>query len=266
MWCISETSETSPLMTNVLICGNKAVNRAGGAYLHSYQGMVKPVITNVTISGNYAGTNGGGLFCISGDDLTAIGISSPVIRNTVIWGNQALAYNDFLNMGTGSSNPDIQTSLIEELSVLPDMRQYHPFVDAIDASYAPTVAGNYRPNPMSDGYLLVNQGYNAFVTTTVDLDGNPRIFDKTVDIGAYEYQQLWSSGISAIVAEKKIWANAGNVYVRIEHPATVRIYSVEGTLLQQISLGEGTHPIALPSGFYIVSLNNEPATKVYVSK
>ena len=266
MWCISEASETSPLITNVLICGNLAKNRAGGAYLQSYQGIVKPVLTNATICGNYAGTNGGGLFCISGDDLTAIGISSPIIRNSVIWGNQALAYDNFLNMGIEGSNPEIQTCLINGLTVLPDKRMYYPFVEAISASYAPTVAGNYRPNPLSDGFLLINQGYNAFVTTTVDLDGNPRIFDTTVDIGAYEYQKPWSSGILATVAEKKIWANAGNVYIRIDEPATIRIYSVEGILLQQINMGEGTHTIALPSGFYIVSLNNEAATKVFVSK
>jgi len=34
----------------------------------------------------------------------------------------------------------------------------------------------------------INAGYNAYVPTANDLDGNPRISGGTVDIGAYEFQ------------------------------------------------------------------------------
>jgi hypothetical protein len=39
----------------------------------------------------------------------------------------------------------------------------------------------------------VNSGNNSYVTTTDDLDGNPRIVGGTVDMGAYEYQSPQSS-------------------------------------------------------------------------
>ena len=49
-------------------------------------------------------------------------------------------------------------------------------------------------NPSVSDYHLqlnspcINKGNNAYVTTATDLDGNPRIVQGTVDVGAYEFQ------------------------------------------------------------------------------
>ncbi len=45
--------------------------------------------------------------------------------------------------------------------------------------------GNFR---LQRGSPCINAGNNSYVSTSTDLDGNPRISGITVDIGAYEYQ------------------------------------------------------------------------------
>ena len=263
MYCLSEQLETSPVLTNVLVSGNSSNSDAGGIYLNSYAGNVKPVLTNVTIVGNKAGNVVGGLLCFANP-----GISSPEIRNTVMWGNKAkvMEWYDFYNEGNIGSFPDLHNCLIGDQTLLLGIVYpfvYPGFVSAIDADFAPTTEGDYRP---VDGSPLINMGNNAFVTATIDLAGKPRIFDQTVDIGAYEYQDIFSANMSAPSPEKNIWVEAGNLYVRIDQPTIVRIYSVDGILVQQISMSAGTQAISLPSGFYIVSLNNEMSTKVLVLK
>ena len=263
MYCLSHDVETYPVLTNVLVHGNLAKSRAGGIFLYSYIGDVKPVFTNVTIAGNKSEGAIGGLYC-----LAYSASSSPEIRNTVIWGNTAkeMSYCDYYNDGNEGSNEDIQSCLIGDRTFLPAniiLDLYPGFVRPISADFAPTTEGDYRPDK---GSPLINMGNNTFIATTTDLAENPRIFDKTVDIGAYEYQELSTVDISETITERKIWTEAGNLFVRIDQPTTVRIYSVEGILVQQIQLSEGIKAISIPQGFYFVSLNNETATKIYISK
>jgi len=272
MYCLSEAIETSPVLTNVLISGNLSKSDAGGIYLTSYAGNVKPVLTNVTISGNKAGNIVGGLFCYA-----YTGISVPKIRNTVILGNKAKVMEcyDLYNEDNNGSLPDLQSCCIGDIPIaMPGPGPFPPleflFTKPVDAELAPTIEGDYQLHPFGYvafyGHILINKGENAFVTTTVDLAGKPRIYNKTVDIGAYEYQEIPAGIISESLAEKKIWSEGGNLFIRIDQPTIVRIYSLEGLLVQQFSKGEGTHTIFLPSGFYLVSLNNETATKVFVRK
>jgi hypothetical protein len=71
--------------------------------------------------------------------------------------------------------------------------------NCISPQFRPAANGNITNDPMfmnlsgGDFHLqanspCINSGRNSLVTSTTDLDGNPRIAGGTVDIGAYEYQ------------------------------------------------------------------------------
>ncbi|MCL1922059.1 MAG: DUF5123 domain-containing protein [Kiritimatiellaeota bacterium] len=148
----------------------------GGAY---YSTLNNCILTRNTASAGYGSANGGGAYggtlnnCTLSENRAKYGggVRSCTLNNCVVWGNTAsnVAYSNSIDSvfwyscaaplpsGTGNiaSNP--------------------LFVDAAN--------GDFRLQPDSP---CINKGNNAYVVGNVDLDGNPRILDGTVDMGAYE--------------------------------------------------------------------------------
>ena len=182
---MSNDTNSSPTLTNVTISGNSAADSGGG--------MVNlgssPTLINVTISGNSASTSGGG----SGGGMYNDNTSKPQIRNSIIWGNT-------LGNGTANNIANVNSTPVFSYTLLQgsangwgsfgtdggnNLDSDPKFVTPIVATSAPTTTGEYRLQVTSPA---INMGDNAVITTTTDLDGNPRIIDLTVDMGAYEVQ------------------------------------------------------------------------------
>jgi parallel beta-helix repeat protein len=170
----------NPRITNCTITNNTAANGAG---LDLYTRSV-PIITNCTIVNNSASTNGGGIFAKCG--------STPSIKNTIIWGNTAssqghqiytgnsgclvtLNYCDYADNTLNSNNIAGLGTVTPNNCIVSDPL----FVDAGNKNYRLTASSP-----------CINTGNNSYVPdgVTTDLDGNPRIVNGTVDIGAYERQ------------------------------------------------------------------------------
>jgi hypothetical protein len=149
------------VVTNCAFSGNSASEDGGAMY--NFRGS--STVTNCTFSGNLDGA------------VYNAYESSPVITNCILWGNgpqeifndedsnTAITYSDVQGGWEGEGNIDA-----EPLFVDPCNGDYHlfedsPCIDAGDPNYA---AG---PNE-------------------TDLDGNPRVVDGRVDMGAYELQPL----------------------------------------------------------------------------
>jgi hypothetical protein len=68
------------------------------------------------------------------------------------------------------------------------------------------------------------------------------------------------------ITTDRIWAAAGELYVNTSKPGSiVRIYSMEGLLLKlQPILKSGETKIKMPSGLYVVTLNNSLGTKIRI--
>jgi hypothetical protein len=160
----------SPNLKNVVFLGNYA-DLGGGMYNEQ---RASPILINCTFSGNSARTDGGGLYNFNS--------SNPQIKNSIIWGNG----NEITNIS--SSLPTYTKSVIKTKNLGSGVFAGNTdplFISQPSFFDAPTTAGDLRLQLCSP---VINLGDNTGVTSK-DLDGNNRIFENTVDLGAYEFQQ-----------------------------------------------------------------------------
>tara|TARA_R110002124_G_scaffold286675_2_gene468236 strand:- start:11883 stop:17900 length:6018 start_codon:yes stop_codon:yes gene_type:complete len=170
---------SSPVFKNVLLTDNTA-NYGGGGVVNITSSAT---YINVTISTNTAAL-GGGMY----NDLT----SSPKLYNTLLLGNTATT-NPGIYTNTANSTPDIQYSLIQGLSSTNNGNLDGTSISSTDIFTNPS-NGDYSIKDKTD---IVNAGSNSLYTnaggnTTTDKDmaGNSRVYQSTIDMGAYE-SQTW---------------------------------------------------------------------------
>jgi hypothetical protein len=205
---------SSPILTNVTISGNTSIRGAG-----IYNDASSPKLTNVTISGNVAENPAGGSF---GGGMCNIRSSSPILTNVTISGNTAplgggifntssspKLYNSILlgnNSGVDdnyASSTDIKYSLVQGNTSTANGNIDVTGITAASVFVSPqtaglSTAGNYSLTSTS---IAINYGSNTLytnaggnLTADKDLAGNLRLFNNTIDMGAYELQVVSSAG------------------------------------------------------------------------
>ena len=183
---------SNPSLMNTIITNNSALYGGGVAFLGKF-----PTLIDVVLSGNTA-TQGDGIYnYISSPTLTNTTMSndgiynyqsSPTIQNSILWGlNSAITnedsngvttityslvkgckpgatWNDACGTDGGHNLADIDPKFVGELPLDLHLQAASPAID---------------------------QGSNALIpgyVTATDLDGNPRVANSVVDLGAYEFQ------------------------------------------------------------------------------
>ena len=166
---------SSPTLVNVTFSGNSA--ECGGGMINYNS---SPTLVNVTFSGNSADSGGGGMY--NSD-------SSPALTNCILWGNTAPAGPQIYN---SSSTPTISYSDIQGgYSGTGNIDADPLFVrnpDPGDGDWTTPGDNDYGDLRLQLTSPAIDVGDNTAVPVgiTTDLDGNPRISNGVVDMGAYE--------------------------------------------------------------------------------
>ncbi|MHC4123701.1 MAG: choice-of-anchor Q domain-containing protein [Planctomycetota bacterium] len=165
---------SDPNVINCNFIGNVSDANGGGMY-NKYSNSN---VTNCTFTGNSAYW-GGGMYNSFGSD--------PNVTNCILWGNTATnagpqIYNDADSSSTVSYS-DIQGGCLGPGNIDED-----PCF--VDADGADDIFGTEDDNLRLPAYSpCIDVGDNSVVPPgSTDLDGNPRIVNEIVDMGAYEFQ------------------------------------------------------------------------------
>jgi hypothetical protein len=179
---------STTLLSHAVFSANSSGTYGSG--LANYRS--NPTISQVTLSGNTSANNGGALVNQE---------SSPLIRNSIFWGNQGGQIYNYL----AGNAPDVQYSLIQGGYITgTHILDADPLF--VDANGADNITGTQDDDlRLQAGSPAIDAGNNAFIpsdltddnhnndvneTAPFDLDSNPRLDGATVDLGAYEWQNV----------------------------------------------------------------------------
>jgi hypothetical protein len=169
-------------------------------------GADSSTLNNCVLAGNSAGEDGGGASSstlnnciITGNSATyAGGVVGSALTNCTLVGN--IGAGRYIGEGGGGADYSTLNNCIIYFNTSPADPNYNDnTLTYCCTTPDPGGVGNITNAPLivnwpgGDFHLqsnspCINAGNNAYVTTTNDLDGNPRIQGGTVDMGAYEYQ------------------------------------------------------------------------------
>jgi|GEM_PF-1292790 len=175
------------------------INNNNAGRIIRVTGSGSPTISNSLI------TNNSGRF-IEGEDTSTLRIENNTIANNgtgirSLESNTMLVYNNIFWGNT--SNIDANFNGTVDFNIMEGGYALGTSISTADPMFVNEAGDNYRLQSGSPG---INTGNNAYASTPRDLDGNIRVENGQVDMGAYEF----GAGDCPIITDGIIYVDVSN--------------------------------------------------------
>ena len=165
-WCETAGAE----ILNCVLVGNSAAGDGGAGYQGTFD--------NCLLTDNSAAQGGGTSFCTLNNCTIVNNSGEGAFFGTL---NNCIVY--YNNPDNYFNSEYIPNTILNFCCTTPDPGGIGNITN--EPLFVNLAGGDFH---LQSNSPCINSGNNAYVTSTTDLDGNPRIVGGTVDIGAYEYQ------------------------------------------------------------------------------
>lgn len=280
-------------LNNCLFQDNTADNYGGGC---TFEYNSYPVLVNCSFIGNTSGVGGGGAFFYFGD-LGRI-VNSTFSNNQSTSGTAILQYGFQKLESTNSIFYNTQVQPADMIRLVNDLTKdtmcflvdhsdiqggINSIVNDTDSSYIYWLDGNIQDypcyiDPENDNFSLNwcspcieagREDTTGLCLPAMDLDGNPRIVNSKVDMGAYEYQLPVSISVpQPLSSDIFIYYDVRGSNINIEFPENLtdkilytKIIKMDGTELMTVTKQSGLKSITIAisdisPGIYLVVISD----------
>lgn len=246
------------------------------------------VISNNVISNNYS-ENGGGIFSSSGfnsinntivnnDAIRGGGIcvffdGTPSLKNTILWGNTASASGNQVHLESEGADPNFLNCDVQGGSAAFGLNNnfytgsYLNNIDSIPVFVSPSAGSGQNFDGIKADWTLkntsacINKGNPSGPYPPTDKAGLPRIVKDIIDIGAFEFQDIFTSITSESKHQLEIYPNPFSEYTLLKlnsNYSTLEIYNAQGQHVKTIHVSQvdelKLEKQDLVSGIYFVNL------------
>ncbi|SDH05554.1 T9SS type A sorting domain-containing protein [Winogradskyella thalassocola] len=273
--CIDNSGNVNLNIQNTIFKDNQSVF-ATCYYGRSNNGTINLNLEGTLFTNNTATTNSGASLLWLRQDLSGTQnlqvINSTFTNNTLTSGTPVITYltnvpsveiyNSIFWNNTNSSGAIVdalQTGTTGSLSNNISNNGFSGYSSALniittDPLFADSASGDYT---LQSGSPAIDYGDNSFITSTIDLNGNARIFNTTIDLGAYEYDaSLGLDDVLILENQIKLYPNPTTSALNIESDSAIksaRVYSVLGKEVLNVKT-KTIDVSSLSEGIYLIKI------------